>query len=178
MNVPGLTTSGGLVSILLALVHPGAAAQDAEAVGQRLRADLLDAERIEGVVVDWSTRTLSLRVDDGSVWTSAWADVTAVERLQTRRRTARGLGLGLAIGGLGTGLVSAIAIEPCEGTGFCIGPDSRAEGFLVGGLVGAALGGAVGLLVGTIVQTSTWEPLAVPGRGSSMSLGVSWRVSN
>ena len=176
MNVPHLVLIGGLVSTCMALDHPTVAAQSADTPGQRLRAELQDARRVEGVLVDWGTQTLSLRVDQDSVWTSAWADVAAVEWLRTRRRTTRGLGLGAAIGGLGTGLVAAIAIEPCQGTEFCVGPDSRVEGFLVGALIGAALGGAAGLIVGTAVQTSTWEPVAFPGRASSASLGVRWRI--
>ena len=166
-----------LLSLCLALDHPRAAAQNTDLVGERVRADLVDAAQIEGVVVDWGTRTLSLRTDRDSVWTSAWAGVAGVEWFRTRRRTARGLGLGLVIGGLGTGLVAGIAIEPCQGSGFCVGPDSRVESVLVGGLVGAAVGGAVGLIVGSAVQTTSWEPVAIPGRASSASLGVRWRFS-
>jgi hypothetical protein len=178
MKALHLVITGGLISICLALDHPTAAAQNTDIVGERVRAELLDATQIEGVVVDWGTETLSFRTDRDSVWTSAWANMAGVEWLRTRRRTARGLGLGVLIGGLGTGLVAAVAIEPCQGTGFCVGPDSRVEGFLVGGLVGAALGGAVGLLVGTAVQSSSWEPLAIPGRASSTSVGLRWRVSH
>lgn len=175
MKAPHLVIMGGLFSMFVALDHP-VAAQDTDLVGERLRAELLNAGQIEGVVVDWDTQTLSLRTDRDSVWTTTWDDMAMAEWLRTRRRTAQGLRLGLVIGGVGTGLVTAIAVEPCEGTGFCVGPDSRVEGFLVGGLVGAAVGGAVGLLLGTIVQTSTWEPVPMPGRASFASLGVKWRV--
>jgi hypothetical protein len=172
-----LGITGALITSFVALDHPMVAAQDAVMVGERVRADLLGAERVEGVVLDWGGQALSLQIDPDSVWTSEWVDVAGAEWLRTHRRTARGLGLGVLIGGVGTGLVAAIAIEPCQGTGFCVGPDSRMEGGLVFGLVGAALGGAVGLIVGTLVQSSSWEPLAIPGRASSTSLGLRWRVS-
>jgi hypothetical protein len=178
MKARHLLIIGSLVSICLALDYATTAAQDIDIVGERLRVDLANARQVEGVVIDWTTQTLSVRTDRDSVWTSGWADIARVERLRTRRRTARGLGLGLIIGGLGTGVVTAIVLEPCDGTGFCIGPDSRTEGFVVGGLLGAALGGAVGLLVGTAVQTSSWELLAIPGRAASTSLGVRWRLPN
>jgi len=168
---------GALVSMCFALDRPMVAAQSTDLVGERVRVDLLDAGRTEGVVVNWGTQTVSLRTDRDSVWTSAWSDVGGVEWLRTRRRTARGLGLGLVIRGLGTGLVAAIAVEPCAGTGFCVGPDSRADSALVFGLMGAALGAAVGLIVGTAVQTSSWEPLTIPGRASSVLLGARRRVS-
>ena len=178
MRGSDLVIIGAVVSMCLSLDHATATAQNADIVGERVRADLLDTRRIEGFVVAWDTQNVSLRTDQDSLWTSAWAEVAGVEWLRTRRRTARGLGLGLVIGGLGTGLVTAIAIEPCQGTGFCVGPDSRMEGFFVGGLVGAVIGGAAGLLVGSVVQTSSWEPVAIPGRASSASLGLRWRVAH
>jgi hypothetical protein len=165
-----------LVSMCSVLDRPMLAAQSSDMVGERVRVDLLDADRTEGVVVNWDTQNLSLRTNRDSVWTSAWSDVAGVEWLRTRRRTARGLGLGLVIGGLGAGLVGAIAVDPCSGTGFCVGPDSRTESALVFGLLGAALGAAAGLIVGTAVQTSSWEPLTIPGRASS-AVRVGWRVS-
>jgi hypothetical protein len=175
-RIPHAMIVFAVVSMCLALDRPMVAAQSSDMVGERVRVGLLDSGRTEGVVVNWGTQTLSVRTDRDSVWTSEWSDVAGVEWLRTRRRTARGLGLGLVIGGLGTGLVGAIAVDPCSGTGFCIGPDSRTESALVFGLLGAALGAAAGLIVGTAVQTSSWEPLTIPGRDSS-AVGVRWRVS-
>lgn len=172
-----LLTVAGLASLMQLASGPVAVlAQRTDLAEERVRADLADGGQIEGTVVDWAEKSLSLRVSPDSVWSAAWVDVAEVRRHRRGRQARRGLGLGLAIGGLGAGLVTAVVVDPCDETRFCIGPDSRMEAFMVGGLVGAALGGVAGLLIGSAFTTSSWEPLVIPGPNTSFSVGTTFRV--
>lgn len=175
---PELAILGGLVVCFLSLHHAPLTAQDRSMVGELVRVTLADSALAEGVVVRWGAEDLALRTSGDPAWAREWSEVRGVERFSTTRRTLRGLGLGVAIGGLGSALVAAVAVEGCQGTtSFCVGPDSRAEAAMVIGLVGAAAGGVVGLIVGTATTTSSWEPVVTPGRLSdaSVKLGVRWR---
>jgi hypothetical protein len=94
----------------------------------------------------------------------AMSDVLRLDRKVPRTRgqgAARGALWGLIIGGVAGGFLGAIE-EPCDpGRGFCIGPDSRAEGLLLVGAVLGALGAGVGALAGTAWPGSRWEPTAL-----------------
>ncbi len=177
-SLPHIAVIGTMAAMLLVGLGGQVAAQEQDMVGSRVRVGLLDGVRSEGVVVAWEPRNLSLRTTGEGLVEFEWSEVRDVTRFETRRRTGRGLGLGALIGGVGTGLVVAVAVEPCSGTGFCIGPDSRLEGAVVGAFLGAALGGVAGMVVGTMVRTSSWEPVASPGASSAaFSLGLRWRPS-
>jgi hypothetical protein len=94
----------------------------------------------------------------------AMSDVLQLDRKVPRTRgqgAARGALWGVIIGGVTGAFLGAIE-EPCNPSrGFCIGPESRAEGLLLGGAVLGALGAGVGALVGTAWPGSRWEPTAL-----------------
>lgn len=166
-----------LVALCSLTQHPTVSGQGPDLAGERVRLTLLDESRMEGVVTNSGSQGVALRTDSDSLVTPEWSDVLAAERLTTRRRSMRGLGLGLLAGGLGTAVVAGIAIDPCEGDSFCVGPSSRGEAAAVFGLIGAVAGGVAGLLIGTAITTSSWEPIVVPGglADGAAALALRWR---
>ena len=93
----------------------------------------------------------------------------------------RGLTLGAVAGGFAGGILAAALIDPCSAnSGFCAGPDSRAEGFGIGAAFGVLAVGAVGALIGALIDTSSWEPVVFPSASPGLAplrvqLGVSFR---
>jgi len=97
---------------------------------------------------------------DAGVAAAALGDV----RLLEVRHFSLGktVGLSVLLTGVAGGTIIAIALEPCSGSEFCVGPDSRAEGFLYGFAGGAIIGLVGGLIIGSVVREERWNRGALP----------------
>ena len=132
-------------------------------------------------------------ISNGSILGYSDEGVTAVAlgdvRLLEVQRSSIGqtIGLSVFLTGVAGGTIVAIAWEPCSGSGFCVGPDSRAEGFLYGFAAGAIIGLVGGLIIGSVVREERSDRVALqlpaaprltirPVMGSRVGLAGSVRV--
>ncbi len=65
------------------------------------------------------------------------------------------------------GAVIGASIEPCSGSGFCIGPETRSEGVAYGFFGGALIGLPLGAISGFLVTDEQWSRVALPAPTAS-----------
>jgi hypothetical protein len=71
---------------------------------------------------------------------------------------------GLAVAGLIGGIWGAVETEPCRPTDiWCMGPETKPQGFAVGAILAAPVGALVGFVIGSTTRTERWEPVDLGG---------------
>jgi len=158
-----------LLMTLVVVLPSDGSAQAVPSPGDRIRIKQVDGTVLTGTITTLSPETIQLSV--GPDDRTAEIPVARIEVLETslgqRRNYPKYIGITVAV----TSIVGATIggfWEPCGGTGFCIGPETRSEGILLGFGIGALVGLPLGVIIGSLAVTEErWNPASLPAPAES-----------
>ena len=146
--------------MLMSVLPSDGSTQAVPSPGDRIRIKQVDGRILTGTLATWSPETIQL------VRTAA-VPVARIEVLEIslgqRRNYQKYIFLTAAVTSVAGATIGGFW-EPCGGTSWCIGPETRSEGIYVGFAIGALIGLPVGLILGSVFSESEerWNPVALP----------------
>ncbi len=155
-----------LITLMFVLPSDGSS-QDMPSRGDRIRIRQMDGTVLTGTLAALSPETIQLSVGSDDV---AEVPVARIEVLETslgqRSNYPKYIGITVAVTSI-VGAIIGASWEPCSGSGFCIGPDSRGGGIALGAAGGAIIGLPLGWIVGSMIREERWNPVALPAPAAS-----------
>ncbi len=157
-----------LMTLMFVLPFDGSA-QAVPSPGDRIRIKQVDGTVLTGTLATLSPETIQLSV--GSDERMAEVPVARIEVLEIslgrQRSFDKYFGHTVAATSVAGATIGGF-LEPCSGSGFCIGPDSRVEGILLGFAFGALVGLPLGVIIGSFAVTEErWDPVSLPAPAES-----------
>ncbi len=156
-----------LMTLMCVLPFDGSA-QAVPSPGDRIRIRQVDGPVLTGTLATFSAETIQLSLDSESP--TVEVPVEGILALETSLGRRHNYPKYIAITVAATSVVGAVigaSIEPCSGSRFCIGPETRGEGIALGLLGGALIGLPLGAIIGSLVTEEQWSRVALPAPTAS-----------
>jgi hypothetical protein len=156
-----------LMTLMFVLPSDGSA-QAVPSPGDRIRIRQVDGPVLTGTLATFSAETIQLSLDSESP--TVEVPVEGILALETSLGRRHNYPKYIAITVVATSVVGAVigaSIEPCSGSGFCIGPETRSEGVAYGLLGGVLIGLPLGAIIGSLVTEERWSRVALPAPTAS-----------
>jgi hypothetical protein len=174
------------LTLFLIVVIPGThgfAQTTPLAPGARVRVSATGhGDKLVATLVEQTSDSVVIAVasDSGTLRSLGLDQVTKLEMWRTRPGAmAKSWLVGTGAGALVGVLIGATTRPPCEGSGWCIGPQDQGDMVATGVVGGAVLGGLIGLVVGA-TNRHGWVPVeltAIRSDGSGSGMRVAWRLT-